>query len=232
MKVTVLQHVPFEGPGLIRKWASERGHNLEEVFLYEDSRLPEAMDLEFLVVMGGPMGAGDEDKYPFLRGEKSLIGESAQRGIPILGICLGAQLIASALGAPVEKNRFREIGWFPVKLTDTGKKEKVFSHLAEEFPAFHWHGDTFHIPDGARHAAFSEGCKNQAFVWGEKVVGLQFHLEMDEDAVEKILTASGKYWKDDEPFVQKPEVIRSLTKIHSSTAASLLFPLLDALAER
>jgi GMP synthase-like glutamine amidotransferase len=178
-RIHYFQHVPFEALGSIEKWIINAGYALSATRFFEDSpRLPRLDALDWLIVMGGPMNVDEERTYPWLREEKQIIAQAVQSGKVVLGICLGAQLIASALGAKVGPNACKEIGWLPVDLCP-----QVRSHpLVEGFPAswvtFHWHGDTFELPAGALPLASSEGCRNQGFIFSDRVVGLQFHPEM------------------------------------------------------
>lgn len=193
-RLHVLQHVPFEGPATIAGWARERGYRISTTPLYAGAPLPPLGDVDFLVVMGGPMNVDEEDRHPWLAPEKRFIERAVGAGKTVLGVCLGAQLIAAALGAGVYRNRHREIGWFPVELEPPG-----LADLPASFEAFHWHGDTFDLPRGAVRVARSAGCENQAFVHGDRVVALQFHLEVDRSAVDALLEncreelASGLY---------------------------------------
>jgi len=206
MRLHVLQHVPFEGLGIIEAWARWKGFYITTTRLWLNESLPDPSEFEWLVIMGGPMSVHDEKEYPWLVAEKVLIRESIRHDKTILGICLGGQLVAQALGATVRENPHKEIGWFPVTLTQSARDLPLFKNLPQWFAAFHWHGETFDIPPGAVHAATSQACPNQAFVYGEKIVGLQFHLECTQMAVEAML-ASGGHDLDTAPFIQSTERI-------------------------
>jgi len=175
----VLQHVPFEGPGCIRTWLDQQGFLISTTHLYRDETLPDIQQIDFLIIMGGPMSVNDEIDYPWLAKEKQLIRRAVDRQIPVLGICLGAQLIASAAGARVFANHQKEIGWFPVHAVN--KADSCFC-----FPAactvFHWHGETFDLPDHAILLASSNACSHQAFQIGANAIGLQFHLETTKES--------------------------------------------------
>jgi GMP synthase (glutamine-hydrolysing) len=158
MRILYVQHVPFETPGVIVDWALEMNYPLSGTRLYDGEVLPDAGAFDFLVIMGGPMGVRDEHAHPWLAGEKRFIEQTIRAGKKVLGICLGAQLIAEVLGARVYRNTHREIGWFPVRLTARGAASPVFGVLPGGFDAFHWHGDTFTLPAGCVHAAESEAC--------------------------------------------------------------------------
>jgi len=180
MKAHILQHVPFEDIGSIGDWLKARKADISYTQFFKNGHLPKPDDWDLLVILGGPMSVNDEVAFPWLRIEKAFIRDSVHQNIPILGICLGAQLIASALGARVYKNAQKEIGWLDV--TATPKRETYFP-FPDRFLAFHWHGETFELPPGAVHLARSEGCENQAFQVGKHVVGLQFHLESTPESI-------------------------------------------------
>jgi len=174
-----LYHSETETAGLLRDMMKEKGLRLRDVHLSSGDGLPRSTgDLEGLIVMGGPMNVDDIDTYPFLQEEVRLIEEVLAEKKPVLGICLGAQLIAKALGAKVYANKEKELGWHPVQLTKVGAKDPLFSGLPESFRVLQWHGDTFDLPKGAVHLARSEKCENQAFRWGDQTYALQFHLEV------------------------------------------------------
>lgn len=160
-------------------WLQRHGAHINYTRFFEDADLPDLSGLELLVVMGGPMSVNDEAALPWLVEEKKFLRAAIERGIPVLGICLGAQLIAAALGARVFPNLHREIGWFDieaVELSETSLASTCFAFPARA-KAFHWHGETFELPPGAIHLARSAACPNQAFQIGRHVLGLQFHLE-------------------------------------------------------
>jgi len=183
VKIHVLQHVPFEGPAAVGAWAESRGHALEATRFFAEGRLPGIADFDRLVVLGGPMNVYEEDIHPWLAREKQFIGEAVSAGKSVVGICLGAQLIAVVLGAKVRRNPHREIGWFPVTWTEQARRSPAFRDLPEQQATFHWHGDTFDLPEGAVHLARSEACENQAFLFRDRVLGLQFHLESTPESV-------------------------------------------------
>ncbi len=184
MKAHVLQHVSFEGLGSIAAWLENRGATVEYTRFFNDPNLPALNSADLIVAMGGPMSVNDEAQLPWLVSEKRFIREAVESGIPVLGICLGAQLIASALGARVYHNPVNEIGWFPVRAVPAPAGYFVFP---DECLAFHWHGETFDLPAGAMQLASSDACANQAFQLHRKVIGLQFHLETTFESASALL---------------------------------------------
>ncbi len=172
MRVHYLQHAPFEGLGSIAAWLDARGALVTATRLFDAEELPAPGDLDWVIALGGPMSVNDENALLWLATEKRFLREAIQAGKTVLGICLGGQLIASALGARVGPGAHREVGWFPVERADAAAML-----LPPRFQAFHWHGETFELPRGAAHLARSAGCENQAFSLGPRVVALQFHLE-------------------------------------------------------
>jgi len=214
MKIHYLQHVPFENPGHILAWAARRGHAVTRSLLYANDPPPAAAAYDLLVVMGGPMGAYDERDHPWLVDEKRCIQSAISSGKRLMGICLGAQLIACVLGARVAKNRHREIGWFDVALTGAGRASPILTGFPNRFAAFHWHGDTFDIPAGAQHLMSSEACAHQAFAYDGRVIGLQCHLESDLAGVHNLVEhgaaemIAGPYVQDArETLRQAPAVV-------------------------
>jgi GMP synthase-like glutamine amidotransferase len=180
MNVTVFQHAPFEGLGSIAQWLDLHDATAQVIRLYDGDPVPPGAEIEFLIVMGGPMSVNDEQALPWLVPEKETIRDAVRRKIPVLGVCLGSQLIANALGARVYANAVKEIGWYPVY--SVHGPASVF-RFPIETRVFHWHGETFDLPPGALHLARSPGCEHQAFQVGRHVIGLQFHLEATCDAV-------------------------------------------------
>lgn len=226
MRVHYLQHVPFEDAGNIAVWASERGHTLTRTRLDLGEPLPSPDALDWLAVMGGPMNVYEHDLYPWLAREKEFLRETIDRGVPVLGVCLGAQLAADVLGARITRNAQKEIGWFPAWLTAEAASSSIFNTFPQQFLPFHWHGDTFAIPPGAAPIARSEACANQAFQWN-RVVGLQFHLDYSAASIELMLRHCANEL-DGGPSVQKPEQMLVQPKRIEDTRR-LLFQLLDAM---
>jgi GMP synthase-like glutamine amidotransferase len=187
LRIHYLQHVPFEDPGSIHTWIISKGHQVSCTRFFENDTMPNIEDIDWLIVMGGPMGVHDEVDYPWLIKEKKYIRQAIIAGKTVIGICLGAQLISLVLGGKVYPNPEKEIGWHPVQLSKKALEHPSFQSFEKEFPVFHWHGDTFDLPPGATPLAESDACKNQAFLYNEHVLGLQFHLEITEDGVYKLL---------------------------------------------
>lgn len=189
--VHFLLHAPFERPGFILSWAWRRRLPAVLYRLYEGERLPRPDPEDWLVVMGGPMSVHEERKYPWLGQEIGTIEKAIAGGRRVLGICLGAQLMAAALGAGVGPNPDREIGWHQVRLLPCAGKASLFAGFPERWMAFHWHGDRFAVPAGGRHLASSRACAEQAFEYGGRAVGLQFHLEVTESDIRRFIVNSG-----------------------------------------
>ncbi len=208
MKFLFLQHVPFETPGKIQDYVVSRGYRYSFVKFFESWVLPSPNENDVIVVMGGPMNIYEYEKYPWLKEEKKFLEEVIKADKKVLGICLGAQLLADVLGGKIIKNREKEIGWFDVGLTKEGLRSPIFRGFPERFPAFHWHGDMFTIPDCAIRLAYSEACDNQAFIYGNNVVGLQFHFETTPELVENLLTFAKSDLSGGGKFVQTPRKIR------------------------
>ncbi len=185
MRAHYLQHVPFEALGSIESWLESAGYSITSTQLYESAIFPDLKEIDLVIAMGGPMSVNDEDEYPWLIPEKQFIRAAIDAGKPILGICLGAQLIASAMGAKVYKSAETEIGWFPVRgLSQSSDSLFSFPALAN---VFHWHGETFDLPAGSTLLASSDGCMNQAFQLGSSVIGMQFHLEITTESAMDLL---------------------------------------------
>ncbi|MBB5349106.1 type 1 glutamine amidotransferase [Desulfoprunum benzoelyticum] len=191
MKVHVVQHVPFEGLGSIERWLADRRAEVSHTRFYASPVLPEIAGIDLVIVLGGPMGVDDEGSCPWLAAEKRFVGDCIDRGLAVLGICLGAQIIAAVLGARVYANPVREIGWWPLHLLPAAADSPLFRDFPAEVEVFHWHGDTFELPPGADHIARSAACAHQAFVYRERVVGLQFHLETTGDSARQLISRCG-----------------------------------------
>lgn len=223
-RIHSLEHAPAEGAGKILDWAASRGHSVATTRLDLGEALPAPDDFDLLVIMGGAMNIYQHRDYPWLVAEKALIALAIEQRKALLGVCLGAQMIADALGARVVQNPEYEIGWFPVRFID---RQPPFDGFAHESPAFHWHGDTFSLPPGARRTAESDACANQAFVFGERIVGLQFHVEVSTAAACGFCEGADDFLQPAR-FVQSREEIARAQPDLAATEAGL-FRLLDHL---
>ncbi len=249
MQLHWLQHVPFEGLGTIEEWAGTNGVETSRTRLFAGDPLPAIENFDWLIVMGGPMGIHDHGEYPWLVAEKEFIKAAIDAGKTVLGICLGAQLIADVLGAKVYAGPQKEIGWFPIRRVDGAsssvqEEQRVLSQpngagakpfwssrqrtsvyiqtpelLPEALTAFHWHSDTFEIPEGATRLASSAACANQGFIYNGRVVGLQFHLETTPASMEALIENCGGELVD-APGIQTADQMRgglsNLEGIHAA----------------
>lgn len=206
-RVHFFQHVHFEGLAGIEPWLLENRFLLSGTLFHEGGVIPPVDAFDWLIVMGGPMNALDEGRHPWLVAEKRCIEHAIREGKAILGICLGAQILADVLGARVYPDAHREIGWHPIRLTDEARHQQWFG-AAEHSTPFHWHGDTFDLPRGAVHLASSDACRNQAFAYGDRVLGLQFHIDSTPDSIELMIRHSAEDLEPG-PFVQSVPEIRS-----------------------
>ena len=206
MRIHYLQHVPFEGIGSMESYFISYGHQLSSTHLYLDQPFPKLHDFDWLIVMGGPMGVGDELQYSWMSKEKSFIKSSIESGKIVLGICLGAQLIAEVLGAKVYKSSDREIGWFPINVPEQVNNTILQGVFPQGIEVFHWHGETFDIPVPGVLLASSEACQNQGFIVDNRIVGLQFHLETTPDSA-KALVENCRNELDGSKFVQNEKEI-------------------------
>ena len=225
-----LQHVPFENIGSIRPWAEASGMQIHGSRLFNRERLPSVEDFDWLIIMGGPMSAGDELNYPWLRDEKILIHKAIEQDKVVIGICLGAQLIADVLDARVRPNDHREIGWFPIRKTPAAEQSRIATVIPDGLHVLHWHGDTFDLPEGTVHLWRSEACENQGFLADGRILGLQFHLEMTPDNLKQLIY-NCRNEIDGSEYVQEPEIMLSERQRFIS-ANSVMDKLLDCLLER
>ena len=230
LRIHYFQHVEYEGLGSIEEWISSSGHSLSSTRFFEETRLPELSDFDWLIVMGGAMSVNDEQQFPWLADEKRFIRQAVDAGKTVLGICLGSQLVTAALGAKVYQNKEKEIGWFDIELTPVAQSGKLFFGMGGRIKVFHWHGDTFDLPENAIHLAYSEACKNQAYIYKDKVLALQFHLEPTRDSLLEMtergrheLTA-GKYIQTEKELLKNKKLIESNKEI--------LFTILNRLTEQ
>jgi GMP synthase (glutamine-hydrolysing) len=189
MVVAVLQHVAVEGPGRIGEALDRAGRSWRVVRVDRDPVPVGPAGLEGLVVMGGPMGVGDADRLPHLRHEQDLIADAVEAGLPVLGVCLGSQLLAATLGAGVRRGPTLELGWHPVHRHEDASDDPLLGTLPDPFPALHWHGDVFDLPPGSVPLARSDRTEVQAFRYGDHAYGLLFHLEASTAQVQAMAAA-------------------------------------------
>ncbi len=205
-------------------WARARHHSLQVSALYAGDSLPSRGEFDLLVVMGGPMSVHDEAAYGWLAPEKRLLREVLEAGGAVLGICLGAQLVAESLGASVYRQGQAEIGWYPVRWSQAARDQGLVPAGVSETVALHWHGETFTLPEGAQLLASSEACGHQAFRF-ERALALQFHLEMDRPAVEAIVRHCGAEIGEGAFQQDAPGILREAGR-HADTGERL-FSMLD-----
>jgi GMP synthase-like glutamine amidotransferase len=207
-RIAIVQHVPWEGPAWLGQWLYQQGYGFERYALFRHESFPAPEDFDLLIVLGGPMGVYQIKDYSWLQEEKDGLARVLESQKPVLGICLGAQLLAEALGASVYKNPVTEVGWWRVHFP-SDERPAFLSQWPEEQTVFHWHSDAFTLPEGATRIGWSEGCDPQGFAWGERVVGLQFHLECTPEAMVNMLNNGGDMLQQQGPFVQSAEQIRA-----------------------
>lgn len=227
MKVQVFQHAPFEDLGSIRFWLDQRGAEISYTRWFAGDTIATLAGCDMLIAMGGPMSVNDEIELPWLKDEKAAVQDAIARDIPVLGVCLGAQLIASALGARVYRNAVKEIGWFPVRAPARSGSSFGFP---PECLVFHWHGETFDLPEGATPLARSEACEHQAFQVKQNVIGLQFHLEMTPDSALAIVeNCRGELAPD--RYVQSEAELRAVPASRYETVNALMSDVLAYLVD-
>ena len=185
MKIHYLQHVHFEDLGFIEDWIFENKHTISHTKFYESQILPNQESFDWLIILGGSMNIYDEHKFAWLKNEKEFIKETIENNKIVLGICLGAQLIAHCLGVQIIPNKEKEIGWFPLK--HSSNLSPILNLIPKNHITFHWHGDTFDLPEKSIHLLCSEACRNQSFIYKENVLGLQFHLEVSQKSIKSMI---------------------------------------------
>lgn len=244
MNIHYFQHVPFEGLGCIQNWITKNNHELTSTKFYNNESLPDLNKIDFLIIMGGPMGVYDEAEYTWLASEKEFIKKAIEANKIVLGVCLGAQLIASALGTKVYPNKQKEIGWFPVSFNASlPPKGESLQHTSQAngfnleqppsggmgaFNVFHWHGDTFDLPNGAILHSSSIACKNQLFSINQKVMGIQFHLEATPEAIKAFVQNCGNELVQGQEFIQSDQTIIQTTQ-YIEQSNQMMFDILDRL---
>ena len=209
LRIHYLQHVVYEDLGCIELWALTKGYQLTSTKFFEEYIIPDHTSYDWLIILGGPMGVYEQEKYSWLTLEKEFIKQAIEQNKTVIGICLGSQLIASALEANVYPNKEKEIGWFPITISDAiinplFNNEKIYT-------VFHWHGDTFDLPKNATLLASSVGCINQAFIYKANVIGLQFHLEVTEKILQQMINF-GASELTKEKYIQTAKVMLNKKK--------------------
>lgn len=225
-RALVIRHVSHEGLGIMKR-PVERDSVVEYIDLFRGESVPSRIDgYDGLIVLGGPMGVYEDEKYPFIRPELKLIEDALKKRVPMLGVCLGSQLLAKAAGARVYKGGAKEIGWHGVTLTEDADYDWLFLGFPDRFNAFHWHGDTFDVPRGALMLASSELFPNQVIKVGPAAYGIQFHLEVTEQMIREWIAvnqdelASLKGQVDPDAIIEEtPERIEALNRLGSALAA-------------
>ena len=223
LNIHYFQHVSFEGLGCIEDWALNNNHQLTSTKFHESVDFPKLNNIDWLIIMGGPMGIYDHEKYPYLKKEKTYIKKAITAGKTVIGICLGAQLIADVLAATISPNIEKEIGWFDIQ--KSSPSYKILNSIEDNFPVFHWHGDTFKTPKNAEMLFKSEACKNQGYLFRDRVLGLQFHLEVTETSIRKMVE-NGKHDLHKGRYIQSAEGILA-NKQFIETNNQIMFNILD-----
>mgnify|MGYP005841837899 CR=1 FL=1 len=221
MSVLIIKHIDIEGPGLVEYYLKQGKIPYQILNLSPGVHLPKLEEITHIVLLGGPMNVYEEDRFPFLRDEDLFIKEAIQRGKAMLGICLGAQLIAKALGARVSKAPVKEIGWYDVSLTEIGSQDPLFSNFPKTFSVFQWHEDTFEIPKGGKLIATSSPVSHQAFRYG-----LQFHLEVTDEMIGEWVETYEEEFKGlqpSQPFSKTEIVTETEIKIETYTRRGMGF---------
>ena len=226
MRILCIQHDPLDGPGALIAWAEARGSSLSCCLICKGDPLPPLESFDLLVSLGGPMGAYEEEKHPWLSSEKEYLRQAFAAGKKILGLCLGCQLLADALGGRAFRHTCKEFGWQPIEPLHDGTS---WFGATTPFQAFQWHGDTYSLPPGAIQLARNEATEQQAFLVrgpaGDQVIGLQFHLEWTEEMARDAVAEPGVA-PPPSPFVQSPDEILSDLSLFES-ARSRFFALMD-----
>ncbi|MEK8129446.1 type 1 glutamine amidotransferase [Paenibacillus filicis] len=224
MNLVLLKHFSFDDESALISWATRNGHSASVLYPPELTIYPEPDTFDMLIILGGPMSVYEEAQYPWLKPEKQFVKRAMEQHKKVLGICLGAQMIAELAGGRVYRHAHKEIGWHRVERT--GQSHGLFP-LPDTFTSFQWHGDVFELPEGAVHLARSAACPHQAFALGPHILGVQFHLETSPACIESML----KHWSAElieGPYIQSAADIRSGLS-RSEASAGLLHRILDRL---
>lgn len=224
MRINVLQHTPNEGPGTIKEWSKKHGY---EMYIYHPYQfngvLPSAEDTDMLVILGGPMSPNDD--IDWIKHERLLIKELLERNIPMFGACYGAQQIAKTLGYTISKSPYKEVGWAPVKL-----ESGVIPDIPEKLTALHWHEEMFEIPENAVHLFSSDLVRNQGYLLGENVIGLQFHFEPQPDDIREIAINDSEYPNDNNSLNQSAQDI--IASDFPTRNKEVMYKLLDFISQK
>lgn len=228
MRLHYIIHAPHEGLGVIEQWLQKNNIEATGSHTYKNESLPAVSAFDMLIIMGGPQSVDQLNDYPYLRDEIALTKQAIDENKVVLGICLGAQIIGAALQAPVEKSPHKEIGIYPIHLTREAADDPVFKHFPQEFEVMHWHSDMPGLPAESILLATSAGCPRQAFRYGDRVYGLQFHMELTAQLVEQMI-------KHDEAELTPSAYVQSaetLSKLDLHPINQKMLTILDYLAER
>ena len=230
MRAHCLQNVPFEDMAAINEWLNLNKFEISYTRFFEDDELPDPFDIDWLIIMGGDMSVNDTKQHPWLKKEKQFIVDCIAQNKTVIGFCLGSQLIANSLGYKVYPNEHKEIGWYPIYKSNKVRVD-LFDNLPEELTVFHWHGETFDLPEEATLIASSEACKNQIFCVYPNIIGFQCHLETNTESLADIsgecqgeLETKGKY-------IQTSDEMVSGLKFYTKPMHSALFGILDKLLQ-
>lgn len=225
MKIHCMVHLEFETLGNIRDWAADKGYLITQTVPSENAIYPDPSEFDLLIIMGGLMSVYQEDDYPWLKQEKQFVKKTMLSGKAIYGICFGAQMLAEILGTRVFGNEFREIGWHKVRSLDVLQDDDSLFRLPDEFMALQWHGDTFNLPEGARRLFESEACSEQGFVYGENILAVQFHPEVDRIFLDNLIFNCSSDLTD-APYIQSENEILNRDDLLVSSSF-LMFTILD-----
>ena len=232
MNIHYIQHVAFEGLGAMESYLLDKGHELSVTRLYAGESLPDVDSFDWLIVMGGPMGIYDYDEYSWLKPEKLFIQQAIDADKTVLGVCLGAQLIADVMGSSEDKRavysgKHKEIGWFDIEKSSELDETILGNVFPQSLEVFHWHGDMFDVPQGAQALGGSEACPNQGYVFENRVVGFQFHLETTLESATALIENCGDEL-DDSQYVQDATSMLA-DKQRFKTLNQTMYGVLDAL---
>ncbi|MGL4595970.1 MAG: type 1 glutamine amidotransferase [Bacteroidia bacterium] len=231
IRIHIFLHAAFEGPGYIAQWANEQGHTLSYTRWYEGGRAPETSDYDWLVIMGGPMSVHDTGQYNWLQPELNHIDQAIKQGKIVLGFCLGSQLIAKTLGATVSRNAEKEIGWHEVSLSKQALNLKSFQAIPEKMQVFHWHGETYTLPDSSLPLFSSKATALQGFIYRDRVIALQFHPEVLLDDVEAMIANGQTELREQSAWIQSEQAMRDGVAQFASNGQLLLSHLFGLLSK-